>query len=58
VTPAGELVRATPEEHADLFWAPRGGGGSFGVVTALDFRLFPYGEVYAGMFLFPVRART
>jgi hypothetical protein len=53
VTPAGELVRATPEEHADLFWAPRGGGGSFGVVTALEFRLFPYGEVYAGMFLFP-----
>jgi FAD/FMN-containing dehydrogenase len=53
VTPDGELVRATPEEHADLFWALRGGGGNFGVVTAMEFRLFPYGEVYAGMFLFP-----
>ncbi|HZH23365.1 MAG TPA: FAD-binding oxidoreductase [Solirubrobacteraceae bacterium] len=53
VTPDGELLRATAHEHADLFWALRGGGGSFGVVTAMEFRLFPYGEVYAGMFLFP-----
>jgi FAD/FMN-containing dehydrogenase len=53
VTPDGRLVRATAEEHADLFWALRGGGGNFGVVTAMEFRLFPYGEVYAGMFLFP-----
>src|SRR5215210_7853617 len=53
VTPDGRLVRATPEDHADLFWALRGGGGNFGVVTAMEFRLFPYGEVYAGMFLFP-----
>jgi FAD/FMN-containing dehydrogenase len=51
VTPDGEPVRATAEQHADLFWALRGGGGSFGVVTAIEFRLFPYGEVYAGMFL-------
>jgi FAD/FMN-containing dehydrogenase len=53
VTPEGELVRATAEEHADLFWAVRGGGGNFGVVTALEFRLFPYGTVYGGMMLFP-----
>ena len=53
VTADGELVRATADEHADLFWALRGGGGNFGVVTALEFRLFPYGEVYAGMLLFP-----
>jgi len=53
VTPDGELVRATADDHADLFWALRGGGGNFGVVTAMEFRLFPYGEVYAGMFLFP-----
>jgi hypothetical protein len=53
VTPDGELVRATSEQHADLFWALRGGGGNFGVVTAMEFRLFPYGEVYAGMFLWP-----
>ena len=53
VTPGGELLRATADEHADLFWALRGGGGSFGVVTAMEFRLFPHGEVYAGMFLYP-----
>ena len=53
VTPDGELVRATAAEHADLFWALRGGGGNFGVVTAMEFRLYPYGEVYAGMFLYP-----
>ena len=53
VTPEGELVRATAAQHTDLFWAVRGGGGNFGVVTALEFRLFPYGTVYAGMMLFP-----
>ena len=53
VTPDGELVRATADEHADLFWALRGGGGNFGVVTAIEFRLYPHGEVYAGMFLYP-----
>jgi FAD/FMN-containing dehydrogenase len=51
VTPDGRLVRATPDDHADLFWALRGGGGNFGVVCAMEFRLFPYGEVYGGMFL-------
>ena len=53
VTADGGLTRATPSEHAELFWALRGGGGSFGVVTALEFTLFPYREVYAGMFLWP-----
>ena len=53
VTPAGELVRATAEDHAELFWALRGGGGNFGVVTAMEFRLYPYEDVYAGMLLFP-----
>jgi FAD/FMN-containing dehydrogenase len=53
VTPDGRLVRTTAEDHADLFWALRGGGGNFGVVTAMELRLFEYGEVYAGMFLFP-----
>jgi len=53
VTADGELLRATADEHADRFWALRGGGGNFGVVTAMEFRLFEYGEVYAGMFLFP-----
>ena len=53
VTADGGVTRATPSEHTDLFWALRGGGGSFGVVTALEFTLFPYREVYAGMFLWP-----
>ena len=33
----------------DLFWALRGGGGSFGVVTAIELRLFPISQVYAGL---------
>jgi FAD/FMN-containing dehydrogenase len=53
VTPDGELRRATKTEHPEVFWALRGGGGSFGVVTALEYGLFPYGELYAGMFLWP-----
>jgi FAD/FMN-containing dehydrogenase len=53
VTPDGELRRATKTEHPELFWALRGGGGSFGVVTALEYGVLPYGELYAGMFLWP-----
>ena len=40
VTPDGRLLRATADEHPDLFWALRGGGGNYGVVTAMEFRLF------------------
>jgi FAD/FMN-containing dehydrogenase len=54
VTADGELVRADAEHNADLFWALRGGGGSFGIVTALEFRLFPLAEVYGGVLFFPV----
>jgi FAD/FMN-containing dehydrogenase len=53
VTADGELVRATRHEHADLFWALRGGGGSFGAVVAIEFELIPLRKVYAGMLLFP-----
>ncbi|MEW1952105.1 FAD-binding protein [Terrabacter sp. NPDC080008] len=49
VTADGELVRADASENVELFWALRGGGGSFGVVTALEFRLFPIETAYAGM---------
>ena len=52
VTAAGERVTATAEQHPDLFWALRGGSGNFGVVTALEFRLFAVGTVYAGMAMY------
>jgi hypothetical protein len=54
VTAAGELVRADCEHEADLFWAVRGGGGSFGVVTAIELELYPTPELYAGAMFWPV----
>jgi FAD/FMN-containing dehydrogenase len=53
VTPDGRHVRATAEEEADLFWALRGGGGSFGVVTAMEFRLARHDAVCGGVLLWP-----
>ncbi len=56
VTPDGRL----PGRHGhepDLFWALRGGGGSFGVVTAIELRLFPIAEVYAGLLWWPAAPR-
>ena len=53
VTAGGEQIRVDAENEPDLFWAPRGGGGSFGVVTALEFRLLPLPEIFAGALLFP-----
>lgn len=50
----GELIRADSENNTDLFWALRGGGGSFGVVTALEFALYSLTEVYAGILFFPL----
>jgi len=53
VTWDGRIVRATEDENAELLWALRGGGGSFGVVTALELALHPVGpEVFAGLALF------
>jgi FAD/FMN-containing dehydrogenase len=54
VTAEGRLVRADRESNPDLFWALRGGGGSFGVVTAIEIDLFPFTEIYAGMLAFPI----
>jgi hypothetical protein len=53
VTADGQLLRADRENEPDLFWALRGGGGSFGVVTALEFELYPVPELYAGMLTWP-----
>jgi FAD binding domain/Berberine and berberine like len=49
VTAEGEFVKASATHNADLFWGVRGGGGNFGIVTAFEFRLHPFGpEVVAG----------
>ena len=54
VTADGDLVRADAGHEPDLFWAVRGGGG-VGVVTALEMRLYPVGELYAGDLFFPIQ---
>jgi hypothetical protein len=50
----GRVLVANDCHNQDLFWALRGGGGSFGVVTALELRLYPVSEVYAGVLFFPL----
>ena len=52
----GTFVRASEDENADLFWAIRGGGGNFGVVTALTLQLHPVSTVIAGPILWPIDA--
>jgi len=54
VIPGGDLVRADADHEPDLFWAVRGGGG-VGVVTALEMRLYPVREMYAGDLFFPIQ---
>ncbi len=53
VTTDGRHLRVDPEQEPDLFWALRGGGGSFGVVTALEIVLYPVRELYAGALFWP-----
>jgi len=53
VTADGALVRADEDANPELLWGLRGGGGNLGAVTALEVRLFPVPEVYAGILWFP-----
>jgi FAD/FMN-containing dehydrogenase len=54
VTANGEVLSANADEHPDLFWALRGGGGNFGVVTSFEYRAHPVREVLAGPVLYPM----
>ena len=55
VTAAGEYLHVDENEHSDLFWALRGGGGNFGVATSFEFRLHPVGPmIYAGLLAWPM----
>jgi FAD/FMN-containing dehydrogenase len=53
VTPDGTLRTASAEENPDLFWAMRGGGGNFGIVTQFEYQLHPVGMMLGGMILYP-----
>ena len=58
VTASGDIVRASKEENADLFWGLQGGGGNFGAVSWLEYRLHPVGTVTSGLIAHPFdRAR-
>lgn len=56
VTAGGEIVMANSETNSDLFWAIRGGGGNFGVITQLTFALHPVSTVYGGPIFYPASA--
>jgi FAD/FMN-containing dehydrogenase len=54
VTADGELIRVDAEHEPELFWALRGGGGNFGIVTAIEFGVVQVEELYAGALFYPV----
>jgi len=54
VTADGQFRRASVKDNSDLFWALRGGGGNFGVVTSLEYRLHPVTQVLGGMVIYPL----
>jgi hypothetical protein len=53
VTAAGEARRVDAETDGDLFWALRGGGGGYAIVSAIELELFPIADIYAGMIVLP-----
>ena len=50
----GKMLRASTQENRDLFWALRGGGGNFGIVTSLEYRLHPVREILGGTLTYPI----
>src|SRR5919199_5418643 len=53
VSADGELLRVSAYEHSDLFWGLKGGGGNFGIVTSMEFALYPLTTVYGGNLFYP-----
>jgi FAD/FMN-containing dehydrogenase len=56
VTADGQVKNASKNDNADLFWALRGGGGNFGVVTSFEFQLHPVKDVYVGLFFYEIES--
>jgi FAD/FMN-containing dehydrogenase len=54
VTADGRFVVASKAENDDLFWALRGGGGNFGVVTSFEYQLHPVKDIFVGLFFYPL----
>lgn len=55
VTANGKMISCSEERHGDLFWALRGGGGNFGVVTSFEYRIHPVSEIFGGPTFFPLQ---
>jgi FAD/FMN-containing dehydrogenase len=58
VTASGETLQVDSSSHPDLFWAIRGGGGNFGIVTRFKYRLHPVGKIVGGMMMLPATSAT
>lgn len=54
VTAEGELLQVNEESHPDLLWGLRGGGGNFGIVTEIEFALYPVSTVFGGQVVYPI----
>jgi FAD/FMN-containing dehydrogenase len=54
VTADGRTLQVNDQNHADLFWGLRGGGGNFGIVTSFEFDLYPVKEIFGGFVVYPL----